>query len=110
MKSFNLVCCILLFAAISCTKEAPMEINCIALTLEEFDMEPYVDQKINCNSFLWLYHLNGKKYFLFGNHCIDMISYPFDCQGNYLCKEGYDFKCKRFYKFAEKIGVIGIDK
>ena len=93
---------------ISCHETCYVEKDCIAKILQEYNMVPYDDQELGCNSFLVLYKFDGEQYFLVNNHCADMVSYPFDCTGNKLCEIDGSPKCLRFYETAEYIDIIGI--
>jgi hypothetical protein len=96
----------------SCDKED--EIKCIDDCAEEYlvqnGMVRYQGEDVGCKFFLNLYEYQNKQYFLFGNHCADMISYPTDCDRNKLCETGVDTNCKDFYKNAKFIGIVGIKK
>ena len=95
---------------VSCTKDEEPETSCLNSKLEEFEMVEYTNQELECKSFLELFHYKNEEYFLLGNHCLDMISYPVDCDGNRLCEEEDEsFKCDRFYDKAESMGIVGIE-
>lgn len=94
---------------IGCSKDDYIKSDCIESMLIESNMIEYNGQEIGCKSFLELYHYKNRQFFLYGNHCADMWSYPVDCEGNKLCENGEDFKCRSFYNKAERIGIIGID-
>ena len=108
MKSLKLLISILMIFVTSCSKNETIKSNCKESTLEEFNMVEYNDQEIDCKFFLELFHHEKKEFFLLGNHCADMISYPTDCNGNTLCENGEDSECRKFYKSATRIGIIGI--
>ena len=73
-------------------------------------MVEFTDQELGCKLFLELYEYNNKQYFLLGNHCADIISYPTDCDGNKLCESGENSECNKFYADANRIGIVGIEK
>lgn len=110
MKKCNLLIAILMFFLISCSENETIEFDCIETKLEQLEMVEFSGQDIGCKYFLELYNNNNKQYFLLGNHCADMISYPIDCNGNKLCKNGEDSKCRDFYKNANRIGIVGIEE
>ena len=95
---------------IECTEAECIEIECVEDILEQNDMVAYQGQEIGCKFFLELYYYQNKQYFLLGNHCADLISYPRDCEGNTLCENGYDSKCRKFYEQAKRIGIVGISE
>ncbi len=98
------------FFSSGCDKEN--EISCIENCTDEYlaqhNMVRYRGEEIGCKSFLSLYEYKNKQYYLLGNHCADMVSYPTDCDGNKLCENGEDSECRDFYKNAKYVGVIGI--
>ena len=108
MRNFKLFVFLISGLIISCSKNDEIELNCLNGMLSDFGMTEYQGQEIGCDFFLELYHYNQKQYYLLGNHCADMISYPTDCEGNKLCENGDDNKCGRFYKNAVRIGVVGV--
>ena len=108
MKVFKTFIFLILVLIINCSKNDEIEMNCLNDMLSDFDMTKYQGQDIGCNFFLELYHYNQKQYYLLGNHCADMISYPTDCEGNKLCENGDDNKCGRFYENAVRIEIVGI--
>jgi hypothetical protein len=93
-----------------CSKDDYLKSDCIETKLIELNMTKYNDQEIGCKCFLELYHFRNKQYFLLGNHCADMISYPIDCDGNKLCENGDNLECEIFYFTAKRIGIIGIEE
>ncbi len=108
MKNYNLIICTLLLFMLSCSKDKSTQFECINTTLEEFEMVAFEGQDMGCKFFLELFHYNNKQYFLLGNHCADMISYPTDCEGNTLCQNAQNSECLAFYRNAKNIGIIGI--
>lgn len=95
--------------SIGCTEDDSICVDCIESILVERNMIEYNGQEIDCKFFLELYHHQNKQFFLLGNHCADLISYPIDCHGNKLCVNGNDSECKDFYDNAESMGIIGIE-
>jgi hypothetical protein len=106
MKTFISFCSILI-ALVACREECHVKKNCIENVLVEQGMVAYTGQELGCSTFLTLYQFNGKQYFMLGNHCADMIAYPFDCDGNKLC-ETNDEKCQQYLQSTKYIGVVGI--
>lgn len=101
---------VLVFALyiIGCQDDCNVEKNCIERVLIEYEMTAYTNEEIGCNLHLSLYELSGQQYFLIKNHCADMVSYPFDCDGNKLCESGESHTCTDFYENAHYIGIVGI--
>lgn len=90
--------------------EAHAEIeSCLEDQLAQANMVAYNNEEINCEFFLVLYHYQNKEYYLLGNQCADMITYPTDCEGNQLCVD-QNAACSDFYEKAEKIGIVGISE
>ena len=110
MKNFTLILTLFIFLSVSCSKSDNIEFDCIAETLEEFDMLLFSEQEEGCKMFLQLYHHENKQFFMFGNHCMDMVSYPFDCDGNTLCENGQNAACSAFENSAEFIKIVGIEE
>ena len=108
----NNILTFLIFLCCSCDKED--EIRCIDDCAEKYlaqnGMVRYQGEVVGCKSFLSLYEYKNKQYFLLGNHCADMVSYPTDCDGNKLCEAGEDTTCRDFYKNAKHVGIIGIEQ
>ncbi len=94
----------------SCNKEQVIENNCSEVQLGQLGMIGYSGQELECRFFLELYHYQNKQYYILGNHCADLISYPTDCDGNTFCEEMNERNCTKFYKKAVKIGIVGITK
>lgn len=100
----------------ACSQEniAPLDVaitDCTEEVLASFNMVAYEEQQIDCKSFLELYEYQNEQYFLLGNHCIDMVSSPFDCARNILCQKGVDIElCQSFRRDAVYIGIIGIEE
>ena len=101
-------CC--LFVACADQNDSELIECSIESVLDDRNMIAYSGQEIGCKFFLELYHFQDKQFFLLGNHCVDMISYPIDCQRNSLCAYGEDSECEEFFASAERIGIVGIDK
>jgi hypothetical protein len=97
----------ILTALVGCREECHVTKNCIENVLEKQGMVAYTGQELGCSTFLTLYEFDGKQYFMLGNHCTDMIVYPFDCEGNKLC-ETNDEKCQQYLQSTKYIGVVGI--
>ena len=110
MKILNLTVIMITFLLMGCSKDENIKSDCIEQMLSESNMVEYNGQEIGCKLFLELFHYQNKQFFLLGNHCADMISYPIDCEGNSLCEDGEDSECQDFYNNAERIGIIGIDE
>lgn len=91
-----------------CSEDDTIKAICTEQMLSEHKMIEYNGQEVGCKSFLELYHFRNEQFYLLGNHCADMISYPTDCDGNILCENEMDATCKDFYENAERIGIIGI--
>jgi len=108
MRNFKLFIFLISGLIISCSKNDEIELNCLNAMLSDSDMTEYQGQEIGCNFFLELYHYDQKQYYLLGNHCTGLISYPTDCEGNRLCENRDDNKCRRFYKKAVRIGIVGV--
>ncbi|MEO1052744.1 MAG: hypothetical protein AAFX87_19070 [Bacteroidota bacterium] len=99
----------LLWLTSSCDEENITKM-CLDEYLEQSDMEPYTGQDLDCKFFLTLYEFQNSQYFLLGNHCADIISFPIDCDGNTLCENGEDRQCRRFYREAVNKGIVGVQK
>ena len=99
-----------MFFTMSCSTDENTELDCISSKLEELDMVEFAGQDLGCKFFLELYEYKNKQYFLLGNHCADIISYPTDCDGNKLCESGEDSACRKFYTNANRIGIVGVEK
>ncbi len=110
MKKLNLILSLSILAIVSCSKNDKIEIDCIDEKLEEFDMVHFSEQEIDCKMFLQLFHHENKQFFKFGGHCVDMISYPFDCDGNTLCENEQDAACIAFENNADFIKIVGISE
>jgi hypothetical protein len=108
MNRLTLTIAFLIIFAMSCSKDETLDLDCIERKLEEFNMVKFSGQEIGCEFFLDLYLYENEQYFLLGSHCVDMISYPIDCEGNSLCENGADPECKKFYKNSTRIGIVGI--
>ncbi len=93
---------------VGCAKEEPVNADCIESVLINHQMVAYTGQQIDCSFFLELYQYGNKQWFLLGNHCADMISYPFDCDGNLLCDDEASFRCEDFHENAERLRIVGI--
>ena len=93
---------LILFVVIGCSKETDctnsdcIEKDCIATMLTKNNMIKYTNDEIGCKMYLELFMYNNKQYFLLGSHCIYMVSYPMDCEGNTL------------FRNAKRIGFIGL--
>lgn len=92
---------------LSCKEEEVIK-DCIDDYLEQIGMIRYNCEEIGCKFFLNLYEFESKQYFLLGNHCADIISYPTDCEGKTLCTQQLEYNCEAFYKKAVFIGIVGI--
>lgn len=109
LKSFYSISFICLLICSSCDKEDGTPGSCIDAYLEQNGMVKYKDQEIGCKSFLNLYEFENKEYFLLGNHCADMISFPTDCEGKRLCEDPEETEsCNNFYQNAKFKGIIGV--
>lgn len=86
-----------------CLKVDKIKSECLNSLLTEMDMIEYNSQEIGCKYFLELYHFQNKQVFLLENHCVDMISEPFDCEENII-------SCDSFHDRAKRIGIVGIEK
>jgi hypothetical protein len=106
----RLVLCIFLFMCFGCCKHEEVKVNCIDDQLKQKGMAKYQGEEIGCKFFLSLYEYNNKQYFLLGNHCADMVSYPTSCDGKKLCENADDKECKEFFDNATYIGIVGIEK
>ena len=110
MKSSNFTILMFIFLLIGCSKEEAIISDCIDTTLSEYNMIEFDGQDFGCKFFLELFHYDNKQFFVLGNHCADMISFPFDCAGNTICEDGEDAKCRDFYANAERIEIIGMEE
>ena len=110
MKVLNLVVVTLLFFLLGCSKEEIQPSDCIASVLKENDMVEYTGQEIGCKFFFQLFDYENEQFFLLGNHCADMVSYPIDCEGNHLYEDLDSQAAIDFYANAEHIGIIGISE
>lgn len=108
MKFIKIIFFLYLVFSFGCSSDDSVDVDCIDATLKSLEMVPYTGQDISCEMFLELYHFENKQYFLLGNHCADMITYPTDCDGNQLCVTDEDRQCRKFYDKADRIGVVGI--
>jgi len=90
---------------VGCTKENTIKTTCTEEKLIAYDFEEYTGQDLNCDFFLILYHFRNKEYYLLGNHCVDMINKPVDCEGNVLCDSKIRTKCNNFYNNAVEVGI-----
>lgn len=97
----------ILSLALGCCKPDP-EKDCLKEMLKQNGMAEYKNQDPGCNSFLQLYKLKGRQYFVIGNHCADMVSYPVDCEGKNYCENRSPAECDKFYEMAAYIGIAGI--
>lgn len=93
-----------------CNAKEEVFVNCIDEYLEQNDMVRYEGREMNCKFFLKLYEYEGKQYFVLGNICYDMAVYPTDCEGNRLCENGEDEECRQFFKTADFIEIIGVER
>src|SRR5688500_16961094 len=82
--------------------------DCIESVLKEHHMISYTGEELGCNFFMSLSEFKGKQYFQLGSHCADMVTYPFDCDGNQLCVNGESARCSEFHQHARYIGIVGI--
>lgn len=80
--------------------------------LESYDMiaQTSLSPEGHCKFFLELYHFRGKQYFSLGNHCVSMVIFYNDCDGEILCDGENDFKCNRFLDSATRIGIVGVEE
>jgi hypothetical protein len=106
------MCIIVLVIALltSCTKDNILETDCIAAKLDELNMVASSGEGIGCGLHIELFYYKKQQYFMLGDHCIDMVSYPVNCEGNILCANGNDFTCEDFFATAERIGIIGVEQ
>ena len=110
MRILHLTIIIFILLFIACSKDETANSDCIETMLSNNSMIEYTGQELECKFFLELYSYTNKQFFLLGNHCADLISYPIDCAGNTLCEDGENFICNNFYAKAERIGIIGIEQ
>jgi hypothetical protein len=110
IKCFKISIVIFLASILGCSQDDTIEQDCIGSLLENGDMVAYTGQEIGCNNFLTLYHFENKQYFLLDSYCANIVAYPVDCEGNTLCKNREDSKCKKFYNKAERIRIVGISE
>lgn len=110
MNLFRAIMVIGVLVLVGCSKSDSNKSDCTASMLIENDMVEYTGQEIGCKFFLELYTHKKKQFFLLGNYCADMISYPIDCEGNQLCENGQDLECKDFYTHSKRVGIIGIGR
>lgn len=108
MKTLKIIITFYIVFSLGCSSDDLVDVDCIDTTLESLDMQPYTGQDISCEFFLELYHFENKQYFLLGNHCTGLQAYPTDCNGNQLCVDEDDKKCRKFYDRAVNKGIIGI--
>ena len=92
----------------SCSKKDEVKVDCIDVQLDKLDMVANIDQEIGCNFYLELFHYKNEQYFLLGNFCADLESYPFDCDGNQFCGGESRRSCERFYNKAVSKGIVGV--
>jgi hypothetical protein len=104
--------CLLMFTInlmMACEKDhADLEKDCIEKVLKARGMVRYKNQQIGCSLFLKLYSFNESQYFEYGNHCADMLTYPFDCNGTKPYEDYNSFDGLNFRTNARYLGVIGI--
>ncbi len=93
-----------------CTKQEMITKNCQKEFLENAGMEIYNGQDLGCRYFFTLYQYKGYQYYLLGNNCIDMISYPVSCEGHVPCVQNEFWDCELFFKKASRIGIVGVEK
>jgi hypothetical protein len=110
MKFYSLILFTSSIIFFGCNKENEVATNCITEILEQTDMVAFEGQDINCKLFLQLFELENKQYFLYQNNCADMISIPFDCDGNLLCGNYQDEVCLTFYENATLIEIVGVQE
>ena len=110
MKVFKYIRAIPLLLIVGCSEDDGVERDCIESMLGANNMVAYNGQEVGCNSFLELYHYRNEQFFLLGNHCADMVSFPVDCDGNALCEDLGDAECRDFFSNAERIRIVGIDE
>ena len=111
MNAKNLFIAILLLATVllGCNdNDYPSVRSCVNKVLKDNGLEPYTNQEINCRSFVTLHALPGRQYFLWNNHCADLVTYPFDCEGQTLCEDSESDSCTDFYRNADYVGIVGI--
>ncbi|MEM1327461.1 MAG: hypothetical protein AAGI23_15975 [Bacteroidota bacterium] len=94
---------------IGCQEEI-IAFGCVSNQLEKLGMVESDGVGIGCVMYVELYEYKNKQYYLLGNHCIDMISYPLDCDGNTICDEGDEELCADFWDKADRLGIIGVEK
>ncbi len=98
------------FLGFGCDKKE--EVTCItdcrAVYLEQNEMVSYKGEELGCRNFVSLYEYKNKQYYVFGNHCADMVINPTDCDGNKLCEVGNEKVCNDFFENAKYIGIVGI--
>ena len=108
MKRYCLLSICFLSMFLGCRENCRVEKNCLLETLRELDMVPYHGQELGCNLHVVLYQLDGEQYFMLINHCADMVTYPFDCDGRKLCETAETPECVQFHESAQYVGIVGI--
>lgn len=107
MKNLSIILAMLILFLIGCSKKE-ITTECIDAMLTERNMVAYNGEDPGCKFFLELYFYQNRQFFILGNHCADMISFPIDCDGNTYCENGEDTGCRKFHRRAERIGIVGI--
>ncbi len=110
MKILKIITVVCIATSFGCSSDDTVDVDCLESKLKSFDMVAYTGQDISCEFFLELYHFESKQYFLLGNHCANIVAYPTDCEGNQLCADDEDRKCRSFYDKAERIRVVGVSR
>lgn len=107
----NFILIVFLFMSFGCDKEDEVSciVDCKDAYLQRNGMVSYTGGETGCKSFIALYEFENKQYYLLGNNCADLVSYPTDCDGNKLCENGEDKACSNFYQNARFIGIVGIE-
>lgn len=103
---YTVILTIFLILILSCTNDEILK-NCTDSKLEEYNLEPYNGQELDCNVILELYLYKNQQYFQLYNPCEYILTYPFDCENNVVCGQKNQMSCNSFYDLAESKGIIG---
>ncbi len=105
MKNNRFIFAALALFALSCQKES-VSSSCVDQFLESNQLTQYTGQDLGCESFWYRYEYKGKEYYTLGNHCVDLISIPIDCDGNFLCSGGCP-ELEDFFLKGVNRGIVG---
>lgn len=111
MRSVILICLLVVFCIIRCTKVSDPIPECIQQKIDSIKQEP----PGNVAAGVHLYMFDGRKVYLFSATCCDAFVEVLDASCTYVCSPSGgltgtgDGKCAEFYQQAQYLGIIWKD-